>query len=75
MKRWLPKDGKDARTWILFLGGMIGVAYETIVAQIDRPTLLVIFASMMGLPLFLKRDEPPPPTTPPTLDAAPEREP
>lgn len=64
MKRWLPKDGKDARTWILFLGGLAGVAYETIVAQIDRPTLLVIFASMMGLPLFLKRDDPPPPPAP-----------
>lgn len=75
MKRWLPKDGKDARTWILFLGGLAGVAFETIVAQIDRPTLLVVFASMMGLPLFLKRDEPPPPTIPPAVEIAPEREP
>lgn len=72
MKRWLPKDAKEARTWILFAGGFSGVVYETIVAQIDRPTLLVIFAAMMGLPLFLKRDDPPPPGPPPLPGVTPE---
>lgn len=66
--RWLPKDGKDARTWLLFIGGLAGVTYETLAAQGDRPYLLVIFASMMGLPLFLRRDEPPHP--PPGLPEA-----
>lgn len=69
VRRWLPKDGKDLRTWLLFLGGLSGVAYETLAAQAERPYLLVIFASMMGLPLFLRRDEPPPP--PPGLPATP----
>lgn len=67
LSRWLPKDGKDARTWLLFLGGLAGVAYETLVTGGERPYLLVIFASMMGLPLFLRRDEP---TIPPGLPQA-----
>lgn len=68
-RRWLPKDGKDLRTWLLFLGGLAGVANETFAAHAERPYLLVIFASMMGLPLFLRRDEPPDP--PPGLPATP----
>lgn len=68
LSRWLPKDGKDARTWLLFIGGLAGVAYETLVSGGERPYLLVIFASMMGLPLFLRRDEPPGP--PPGLPHA-----
>ncbi len=50
-------------TWVqvrgtaLFLAGLMGVAYETLVGQADRPTLLITFAAMMGLPLFLKADE------------------
>jgi hypothetical protein len=36
----------------LFFGGVIGVFYETIFTQADRPYLLVVFAAMMGLPTF-----------------------
>jgi len=57
MTRWLPKEGKDVRNWILFFSGLIGVAYETIAEGVDRPALLVVFASMMGLPIFLSKDE------------------
>lgn len=49
--------GKQVRDWMLFLGGLVGTAYETIVAEVDRPSLLAVFAGMMGLPLFLRRDE------------------
>jgi hypothetical protein len=45
------------RTAVLFIGGLIGVAYVTLTDQTDRPTLLILFAAMMGLPLFLHTDE------------------
>jgi len=44
------------RDILLFLGGLAGVAYETLASQIDRPTLLLLFAAMMGLPAFLRAD-------------------
>jgi hypothetical protein len=49
---WTPK----IRDFLLFLGGFLGGAYETIVEQVDRPALLALFGGMLGLPLFLKRD-------------------
>lgn len=48
---------KTFRTVTLFVGGLIGVGYETVVEHTDRPTLLVVFTAMMGLPLFLGADE------------------
>jgi hypothetical protein len=66
------------RTAALFAGGMLGVAYVTLVDNTDRPTLLILFGAMMGLPLFLRQDEktitpPPPPTIDiPAVQAAPE---
>lgn len=42
------------RDLILFFGGFIGVAYEAVFTQADRPYLLVVFAAMMGLPTFLQ---------------------
>ena len=47
----------QVRTAVLFVVGLVGVGYETLVGQGDRPTLLILFAAMMGLPLFLKADE------------------
>ena len=45
------------RDLVLFTSGLAGVAYETLVTGGQRPSLLVIFAAMMGLPLYLRRDE------------------
>jgi hypothetical protein len=66
----------QVRTTVLFFGGLAGVAYVTLVDQTDRPTLLILFAAMMGLPLFLRTDEkhqvqeaPPPP--PPAVGPGP----
>lgn len=39
---------------------MGGVAHETLIGHAERPTLLILFAAMMGLPAFLPtlgRDE------------------
>lgn len=57
MSRRGPLDGKTVRDWIMFGVGILGVVYETVVAQVDRPALLALFAAMLGLPLFLRRDE------------------
>jgi hypothetical protein len=42
---------------ILFTAGLSGIGYETLVSKTDRPTLLLLFAAMVGLPAFLQRDE------------------
>ena len=45
------------RDVILFVAGLLGAMHETLVSHIERPTLLLLFAAMMGLPAFLQRDE------------------
>lgn len=62
----------QVRSALLFAGGLTGATYVTLADQTDRPTLLILFAAMMGLPLFLRSDErhqvqqpPPPPSAPP----------
>lgn len=48
---------KVARDTVLFVGGLLGVVHETLWSKADRPTLLLLFAAMMGLPSFLGKDE------------------
>lgn len=66
----------QVRSALLFLGGLAGVGYVTVIDQTERPTLLILFAAMMGLPLFLRADEKdnpmPPPPPPPQLGAGDE---
>lgn len=45
------------RNTVLFIVGLLGVAHETLVSQADRPTLLLLFAAMIGLPAFISKDE------------------
>lgn len=47
---------------VLFAVGLLGVAHETLVSEADRPTLLLLFAAMIGLPAFLRQDEKSPPS-------------
>jgi len=51
--RW-PKITRDT---VLFLTGLGLVIREAVFENADRPYLLMIFAGMMGLPVFLRRDE------------------
>jgi hypothetical protein len=46
-----------SRDTILFAFGLLGIAYETLAQGGERPTLLLLFAGMVGLPAFLKGDE------------------
>lgn len=50
-------EWQQIRDAILFLGGIVGVGHETVIATAERPTLLILFAAMMGLPAFLRQDE------------------
>ena len=45
------------RSKILLAAGLLGVAHETLLRDADRPYLLLLFASMMGLASFLKLDD------------------
>lgn len=59
-----------SRDTILFIAGLSGIGYETLAQNGERPTLLILFAAMVGLPAFLRADEkiavpPKEPITPP----------
>lgn len=46
------------RDVILFLTGLGLIVYEAVLREgPERPTLLVLYAGMVGLPAFLRRDE------------------
>lgn len=51
------RKAKFIRDVVLFVFGLTGIAYETVVENVDRPTLLVLFGACLGLPAFLHRDE------------------
>lgn len=50
------KTSKIGRNTILFVAGLAGVAHETLLNNSDRPTLLLVFAAMIGLPAFIGQD-------------------
>lgn len=41
---------------MLFIVGIAGIVFETLSDGAERPTLLIIFAAMVGLPVFLRLD-------------------
>lgn len=51
MRRWTL-----ARDVLLFSAGLAGVIHETVVVRAERPTLLLLFAAMLGLPAFIRAD-------------------
>lgn len=51
------KQERITRDLVLFVGGLLGIGYETLVEEVDRPYLLAVFAGMLGLPWFIRRDE------------------
>jgi hypothetical protein len=48
---------KTVRDGVIFFVGIAGVAHETLASGDADPTLLLLFASMIGLPAFLHKDE------------------
>jgi hypothetical protein len=53
-KRWKLKLTRDA---IIFYTGWVGILYETLIADSDRNSLLILFGAMIGLPTALRLDE------------------
>lgn len=51
------KRAKITRDGILFITGLAGIVYETVVTKTDRPELLLLFGAMVGLPAFLHQDD------------------
>lgn len=49
--RRLTRDG------VLFVVGIAGITYETLAREAERPTLLLLFAGMIGLTQFMRQDE------------------
>lgn len=56
-KRGLRLRFRVGRDTVLFAAGLAGVFHETAISKAERPTLLLLFAAMMGLPAFLRTDE------------------
>lgn len=48
---------KITRDLVLFVAGLAGIAYVTVTNGADRPTLLILFGAMVGLPAILSLDE------------------
>lgn len=48
---------KITRDTVLFGFGLAGVIHETLLTDGERQYLLILFAGMMGLPVFLRKDE------------------
>lgn len=46
-----------SRNSVLFLAGLSGMGYTTLSGGAERPTLILAFLAMMGLPAFLSVDE------------------
>lgn len=46
-----------SRDTIIFAFGLAGLLHETVVKEVERPFLLGLFATMIGLPAFLRMDE------------------
>ncbi len=55
---WQGAARHVTRGSVLFLAGLAGVFHETVWQEADRPTLLLLFAAMMGLPAFLTNSGP-----------------
>lgn len=53
-KRGSSKSFRLSRDIIVFMTGLLGVVHETVIANTERPGLLLLFAAMMGLPLYLR---------------------
>jgi hypothetical protein len=52
-----PVWQRITRDGVVFTAGLIGVFHETAIREVERPTLLILFATMIGLPAFLRSDE------------------
>ena len=45
------------RSTILFFFALGGITWETVVEKTERPTLLILFGMMAGLPIFINAED------------------
>jgi hypothetical protein len=45
------------RSTVLFVVGIVGIIYEVVFDKLERPTVLILLAAMVGLPALLSVDE------------------
>lgn len=50
------KQLRLSRDVVLMAAGLAGVAHETVIYQGERPSLLILFAAMLGLPALLRKN-------------------
>lgn len=69
--RRIPSGFKSMRDVFTAGLGAAGILHETVFAATERPTLLIIFAGLLGLPLVLREGDRPvdKPDTAPKQDA------
>lgn len=53
----MPSGFKSMRDVLTATLGASGIIHETVLAQSERPTLLIIFAGLLGLPLVFKESD------------------
>jgi hypothetical protein len=83
VSRFRIPRAKITRDTILFVVGLGGIVYETVSGGAEKPTLIIAFVGMVGLPLFIRNDEqrqpppppPPEPASPPDPGPAPDETP
>jgi hypothetical protein len=54
---WRKLFAKATRDVVIFSTGIVGIVHEIFFANTDRPTLIILFGAMIGLPAFLHFDE------------------
>ena len=54
----VPSDPRFrlSRDVVLFAAGLVGVLHETFVSNGERPSLLILYGAMMGLPIYLRKN-------------------
>lgn len=59
LDKWAMRKAlrQDARDFFLFMGGMGGIAHETLIATNPRETLLLLFGAMIGIIPFLRLED------------------
>ncbi len=50
------RNVRISRDVVLFAVGVVGILHETFISHTERPSLLILFAALCGLPLYLRRN-------------------
>jgi hypothetical protein len=57
MSRWRRPRWQDVRDPLIVLTGLVLAIHEAVFTKVIRPELLVLFAGMIGAPVFARKDE------------------